>query len=72
MGNSDTGFKFSFTAEIFKTFFVQSLKKYVKNTFSNFASYSKGCRFSITKFDILIFCNILHFEINFGNFFKNK
>ena len=23
--------------------------------------------FSITKFDILIFCNILHLEVNLGN-----
>ena len=37
--------------------------------FSNFALYSKGRHFSITRFDILIFCNILHLEINFGNLY---
>ena len=26
----------------------------------NFALYSKGCYFSITRLDILIFCNIIH------------
>ena len=32
--------------------------------FSNFAVVS---HFSITRFDIIIFCNILYLEINFGN-----
>ena len=31
--------------------------------FSNFALYSKGRYFSITRFDILIFCNILNLEM---------
>ena len=35
--------------------------------FSSFALYSKGRHFSITKFDILVICNILHLEIDFGN-----
>ena len=60
---------------MFKTFFTQPFKKYVKNIyeglkkrdhffqiFSNFARY-----FGITRFDILTFCNILHLEMNFGN-----
>ena len=80
MGQSSTGLKFSVTIEfyIFKTSFAQFFKKYVKNNyfgpkekrpfFSNFALYSKCHHFSITRFDILIFCNILHFEMNFGNF----
>ena len=35
MGHSGRGFKFSFTInlQIFKTFFVQVLKKYVENTY---------------------------------------
>ena len=33
----------------------------------SFALYSKGRHFSITKFDILVICNILHFEMDFGN-----
>ena len=32
-----------------------------------FALYSKGRHFSITKLGILIFCNILHLEIDFWN-----
>ena len=54
----------------------QSFKKYVENTyfepkekgpfFSNFALVS---HFSITRLDILIFCNILHLEMNLGNFY---
>ena len=35
--------------------------------FSNFALYSKCRHFSITRFCTLIFCNILHIEMNFGN-----
>ena len=34
--------------------------------FSNFALLS---HFSITRFDILILCNILHLEMNFGNLY---
>ena len=32
-----------------------------------FTLYSKGRHFSITKLDILIFCNILHLEMGFWN-----
>ena len=35
--------------------------------FQLFTLYSNGCHFSITKLDILIFCNILHLEIDFWN-----
>ena len=35
------------------------------NIFQIFTLYSKGHHFSITKLDILIFCNILHLEIDF-------
>ena len=37
------------------------------NIFQLFTLYSKGHHFSITKLDILIFCNILHLEIDFWN-----
>ena len=45
------------------------LKNSPKNgqIFQLFTSYSKGRHFSITKLDILIFCNILHLEIDFWN-----
>ena len=33
--------------------------------FQLFTLYSKGRHFSITKLDILIFCSILHLEMNF-------
>ena len=78
MQHSVTGLKFSTTIDlqIFKTFFVQSSKNMSKISildlnkrgfFSNFALYSKGRNFSIAIFDILIFCNILHLEMNFEN-----
>ena len=35
--------------------------------FQLFTFYSKGHHFSITKLDILIFCNILHLEMYFWN-----
>ena len=41
-----------------------------RSLFSNLAFYLSGRHFSvilITKFDILIFCNILHLEMNFAN-----
>ena len=37
------------------------------NIFQLFTLYSKGHHFSITKLDILIFCNILHLEMDFWN-----
>ena len=75
VGQNSTGLKFSITIEfyIFKTFFAQSFKKYVKNTYFGpkkrgyFSLCSKRRHFSITRFDILIFCNILHLEMSFGN-----
>ena len=36
-------------------------------SFQLFTLYSKGRHFSITKLDILIFCNILHLEMDFWN-----
>ena len=36
-------------------------------SFQLFTLYSKGRHFSITKLEILIFCNILHLEIDFWN-----
>ena len=36
-------------------------------SFQLFTLYSKGRHFSITKLDILVFCNILHLEIDFWN-----
>ena len=53
-----------------KIFLKKSYTKYVGKiipSFSNFALKSKGHHFSITLFDILIFCNMLYFEMNFGN-----
>ena len=38
-----------------------------RSLFSNLAFYLSDRHFSITKFDILIFCNILHLEMNFAN-----
>ena len=35
--------------------------------FQIFTLYSKGHHFSITKLDILIFCNMLHLEMDFWN-----
>ena len=45
------------------------LKNSPKNgqIFQLFTLYSKGRHFSITKLDILIFCNILHLEMDFWN-----
>ena len=40
-----------------------------RGLFSNFVLYSKGHHFRTTWFDIIIFCNMLHFEMNFGNFY---
>ena len=41
-----------------------------RSLFPNFTLYSKGRYFSITRFDILIFCNILHVEMNFGSLYR--
>ena len=47
-------------------YFWKSSPKNGQN-FQLFTLYSKGRHFSITKLDILIFCNILHLEIDFWN-----
>ena len=44
--------------------FLDSFLKDMLNIFSNFALVS---HFSMTRFDILILCNILHIEMNFRN-----
>ena len=41
-----------------------------RGLFTDFALNRKGCHFSITRFEIPIFCNILNLEINFRNFYK--
>ena len=41
-----------------------------RRPFPNFTLYSKGRCFGITRFDILIFCNILHVEMNFGSVYR--
>ena len=37
---------------------------------SNFSLYSKCRHFSITRFDILIFCDILHPDMNMWNLYE--
>ena len=75
MGHSGTDFQLLLNSKSSKLP-SKVFKKYVENTyfepkekgpfFSNFALVS---HFSITRFDILIFCNILHLEMNFGNLY---
>ena len=81
MGYSSTDLTFPITIEfqIFKPFFAQSFKKYIKNTyfgpkenrlfFSNIALILKCRHFCIKRFDKLRFYNILHLEINFVNLY---
>ena len=38
-----------------------------RHIFQFFTLYLKGCHFSITKLHVLIFCNILHIEMDFWN-----
>ena len=64
MGHSGMDFQLLLILNL-QNFLRQSFKKHVKH-FSNFALVS---HFSITRFDILIFCNILHLEMNFGNLY---
>ena len=45
---------------------ISNLDLNKRGFFSNFGLYSKGSHFSITRFDILIFCNLLHPEMNFA------
>ena len=47
-------------------FFLKKQPRNGKN-FKLFILHSKGHHFSITKLDILIFCHILHLEIDFWN-----
>ena len=55
-------------------YFFISEKNSPKNgqSFQHFTLYSKGCHFSITKLDILIFSNILHLEIDFWQKSREK
>ena len=77
-------FSITIDFQIFKTFFIHSKNDQLKiknmskiftldlnqeGFFSNFALYSKNCHFSITSFDILMFCNIQHLKIIFGRFY---
>ena len=55
--------KFKMSAFFF--FFKNSPKN--SQSFQLFTLYSKRRHFSITKLDILIFCNILHLEMDFWN-----
>ena len=67
--------KWEITSEIFDSwkFKMSAFSYFWKSSRKNgqifqlFTLYSKGCHFSITKLDILIFCNILHLEIDFWN-----
>ena len=43
-----------------------------RGLFSNFALCLKGHHCSITKFDNLGLCNILHLEMKFGNLYKKE
>ena len=65
--------KWEIITEIFDSWKIQNVSIFYfwnnntknGNIFQIFTLYSKGHHFSITKLDILIFCNILHLEINF-------
>ena len=67
--------KWEIITEIFDSWKIQivSISYFWKSSpknghiFQLFTLYSKGRHFSITKLDILIFCNILHLEIDFWN-----
>ena len=67
--------KWEIITEIFDSWKIQNVSIFYfwKNSpkngqiFQLFTLYSKGRHFSITKLDILIFCNILHLEIDFWN-----
>ena len=77
---SDTDFKFSITINYYcqssKLSSCSLSKSMLKIPISdlnkrdhllNFVLYSKSRHFSMTNFDIIILCNILHFEMNFKN-----
>ena len=65
--------KWEIITEIFDSWKIQNVSIFYfwKNSpkngqiFQLFTLYSKGHHFSITKLDILIFCNILHLEMDF-------
>ena len=67
--------KWEIITEIFDSWKIQNVSIFYfwKNSpkngqiFQLFTLYSKGRHFSITKLDILIFCNILHLEMGFWN-----
>ena len=67
--------KWEIITELFDSWKIQNVSIFYfwKNSpkngqiFQLFTLYSKGRHFSITKLDILIFCNILHLEIDFWN-----
>ena len=67
--------KWEIITEIFDSWKIQTVSIFYfwKNSSKNgqvfqlFTLYSKGRHFSITKLDILIFCNILHLEMDFWN-----
>ena len=67
--------KWVIITEIFNSWKIQNVSIFYfwKNSpkngqiFQLFTLYSKGRHFSITKLDILIFCNILHHEMDFWN-----
>ena len=67
--------KWEIITEIFDSWKIQNVSIFYfwknnpknGNIFQIFTLYSKGHHFSITKLDILIFCNILHLEIDFWN-----
>ena len=67
--------KWEIITEIFDSWKIQNVSIFYfwknnpknGNIFQLFTLYSKGHHFSITKLDILIFCNILHLEMDFWN-----
>ena len=63
MGHSDTDFQLLLIVNL-QNFHRQSFN--MLKFFSNFALVS---HFSITRFDILKLCNILHLEMNFRNLY---
>ena len=75
MGHSGMGLKFQLLLICKSSKFssynpLKNMSKIPISPYIHFALYSKSRLFSITWFDILIFCNILHLEIDFGNLYK--
>ena len=68
MGHSGTGLKSSYSLlKNMSKIPISNLHK--RNIFLKFALHSKGPHFSITRFEILIVCNKLLLEMNFGNLY---